>query len=107
MVDILLVVRDDGTAAARGLRDALRDLVEQRLPSVPGLVCAWGGADAHERSYRDRVIDIELRGDGTDRRDASGPRSRRCGDERTAHLERVFDALVGDLRAAGLLSRGA
>jgi hypothetical protein len=107
MVDILLVVRDDGTAAARSLRSALRALVEQRLPAVPGLDCAWGDADARERAYRDRVIDIELRGDG-----AVGPRRRarrvwHCDGEEPGPVERIFDALVGDLRAAGLLAGGA
>lgn len=108
MVDVLLVVRDDGTAAARKLQGALRALVEQRLPAVPGLVCAWGEADAQERAYRDRIIDIELRGDGGDRPPAPGGPVWHCGDDDApAPVERIFDRLVADLRASGLLSRGA
>jgi hypothetical protein len=109
MVDVLVVVRDDGTATARMLAGALRALVERRLPGVPGLVCAWGPVEPHERAYRDRVIEIELREDRTQGAPAP-PTGRvwRCGGAGGAGpLERIFDALVADLRGCGLLSHGA
>lgn len=110
MVDVLLIVRDDGTAAAHRLAQALRALVEQRLCAVPGLACAWGEAGVQERAYRDRVLEIELHGDGATAAPARGPAPSRvwhCGGDELGPLERIFEALVVDLRGCGLLSRGA
>lgn len=109
MVDVLLVVRDDGSAAARRLAAALRALVEQRLAGVPGLACLWGEARAQDRAYRDRVLEIELCGEAVDRPPPAAASGRRVwygGDDEPGPVERVFDALVVDLRACGLLSQG-
>lgn len=110
-MDVLLLIRPDGSPRAAELADAVDDLLARRLLAVPGLErrrCAPGEVPtARELSARDHVLRLDLGGGVGERTSACEFVRRWPADTATppaVTAEEVFVVLVGDLRRIGLLA---